>query len=191
MPAAHAGAGRHLIRSLLATLLLLAPLAAALPSTIDGAPRCAAADAELDAYADDTWYEFCVGITSAQADARDVYTQTTLSCGSNSCTYAPVFHVALDTMAPGEWILRGTSRIQNYPSGSTLSGSTRSTECRIEGPAPGHCEAAIDNKLLTAGNFNSYRWSGEWSLFLVDATGAEHLQATGANNGWLAQYYQG
>lgn len=172
------------------TLLAVSMPAAAGPT--DGAEHCAALDARLDAIASDTWYEFCGGVMSGEADARVYYSQTDLGCtfDPTRCDYLPTMHVALDTLAPGEWVLRGTSRITNYPSGSYYSGSTRSVECRLSGP-DASCDAPIDNRQITSTSFASFRFDATWSLFLVDPTGAEHLQATGANEGWLAQYHQG
>lgn len=172
------------------TLIVVATPAIAGPT--DGATHCSTLDATLDPTYSSTWYEFCGGIMSARAEASVYYAQVTLSCTTspNACTYQPTMHVAVDALAPGEWVIRGTSRITNYPGGSYLSGSTRAIECRVTGLDP-HCDAAGENRQITAGNFNSYRFDGTWRLSYVDPTGAEHLQATGANDGWLAQYYSG
>lgn len=126
------------------------------------------------------------------------YTQIELSCwptgsGGESCEYAPTFHASAASSMPGHWILRASSQIRNWgPGGHTVvPGSARTIQCEFDTSAgqTGRCAAQVENLKLVAGNFNSYRWEGQWTLTYVDATGARHLQSYGAADGWLAQYY--
>lgn len=177
-----------MFRVLVLATLLAVPLTAAGPT--DGAEHCASLDRQLDQTYPTTWYEFCGRLATADADARAYYTQTVVGCTNEgrSCTYAPVFHAALDTLAPGDWIVRASSRIHTYPAGANVPGSQRAAECVVSGLGGG-CDAPVANVQITSTNFVAYRWSGEWRVYYRDPTGVEHFQASGTGSGWLAQYY--
>lgn len=166
------------IRALLILLTISAvPIAGALPLDVHGAEVC---DATGGANA--CWLAMSAGATASLS-----YTQETLGCEGSSCTYRPTARLALDTMVPGEWVLRATTYATHYPSNNYLSGSSRELECRVTS-ADVPCADAELSRDVVGNPFNSARWHGEWRLYLVDATGAEHLQARWSGTGWLAQY---
>lgn len=171
-------------------LTVFAGSALALPAPgAHPAQACSDADAQLDGAFASSWYESCAGQTDGGSTVAISYTQTLVSCTSDlrSCTYLPHFHVDLSTLGAGDWIARASSHETKYPGNAMISGSQRSVECRVLNGA-NSCDATVDNRQVVGDNFNSARWVGSWSLFFVDAQGAEHLMSTGGGNGWLAQY---
>ena len=131
---------------------------------------------------------FCYRLMIADAAVTLTYTQKTLSCDTNECLYQPSMLIGLDQFAPGKWVLRATSEMTHYPSGSLISGSKRSLACNLEGP-DASCTETTANKQIVGDHFSSARWRGEWRVYVIEADGTENLQARGTGSGWLAQYH--
>ncbi|HUR69165.1 MAG TPA: hypothetical protein VM370_07950 [Candidatus Thermoplasmatota archaeon] len=135
------------------------------------------------------WAEFCRAQMQLGSEVFLSYTQTVVSCTSDghSCTYSPTFHADLTTLGIGTWVLRATTRELNYVTHAPLAGTTRSVACVVsDGVAA--CGATAVNANVVGSNFQSARWDGSWSLWLVDPLGDEHQMSSGASSGYLAQY---
>jgi len=174
---AHGKAVRALL-VLVVSVAFAAPLAAALPSGVHGSEACAAQPVLAS--------EACGEVMMLGGVPQLFFTQEDLGCSGSTCNYRPTMRISFDAAAPGTWILRASAQPSHYPSGNPI-GPERTLECSVEAP-DARCEASLVVLDVVGNPFNSARWEGSWSVTWIDPLGAEHLQATGAAEGWLAQY---